>query len=127
MRGTHRWAHPAGRLCQPCLSEETRGAENAGRFGKARLCRTREFFRLIQLGVCHRQDHTDDPRALSSRREPGEAAVAAAVAGAGIARVLSYLIKDLLKSRSLVTLLDACVSRHRFLSALSTLASAKFR
>jgi DNA-binding transcriptional LysR family regulator len=37
----------------------------------------------------------------------GEAAVAAAVAGAGIARVLSYLIEDLLKSRSLVTLLDA--------------------
>ena len=38
----------------------------------------------------------------------GEAAVAAAVAGAGIARVLSYLIEDLLKSRSLVALLDAC-------------------
>jgi DNA-binding transcriptional LysR family regulator len=37
----------------------------------------------------------------------GEAAVAAAVAGAGIARVLSYLIDDLLKSRSLVTLLEA--------------------
>src|SRR5215475_10415056 len=37
----------------------------------------------------------------------GEAAVAAAVAGAGISRVLSYLIEDLLKSRSLVTLLDA--------------------
>jgi DNA-binding transcriptional LysR family regulator len=37
----------------------------------------------------------------------GEAAVAAAVAGAGIARVLSYLIDDLLKSRSLVTVLDA--------------------
>ena len=37
----------------------------------------------------------------------GEAAVAAAVAGAGIARVLSYLIEDLLKSRSLVALLDA--------------------
>ena len=36
----------------------------------------------------------------------GEASVAAAVAGAGIARVLSYLIEDLLKSRSLVTLLD---------------------
>jgi DNA-binding transcriptional LysR family regulator len=36
-----------------------------------------------------------------------EAEVAAAVAGAGIARVLSYLIEDLLKSRSLVTLLDA--------------------
>jgi DNA-binding transcriptional LysR family regulator len=36
----------------------------------------------------------------------GEAAVAAAVAGAGIARALSYLIEDLLKSRSLVTLLD---------------------
>jgi DNA-binding transcriptional LysR family regulator len=35
-----------------------------------------------------------------------EAAVAAAVAGAGIARVLSYLIEDSLKSRSLVTLLD---------------------
>ena len=37
----------------------------------------------------------------------GEAAVAAAVAGAGISRALSYLIEDLLKSRSLVTLLDA--------------------
>jgi len=37
----------------------------------------------------------------------GEAAVAAAVAGAGIARVLSYLIDDLLKSRSPVTVLDA--------------------
>jgi DNA-binding transcriptional LysR family regulator len=37
----------------------------------------------------------------------GEAAVAAAVAGAGIARVLSYLIDDLLKSRSLVTVLDS--------------------
>jgi DNA-binding transcriptional LysR family regulator len=37
----------------------------------------------------------------------GEAAAAAAVGGAGIARVLSYLIEDLLKSRSLVTLLDA--------------------
>jgi DNA-binding transcriptional LysR family regulator len=37
----------------------------------------------------------------------GEAAVAAALAGAGIARVLSYLIEDLLKSRSLVTVLDA--------------------
>jgi DNA-binding transcriptional LysR family regulator len=37
----------------------------------------------------------------------GEAAVAAAANGAGIARVLSYLIEDLLKSRSLVTLLDA--------------------
>jgi DNA-binding transcriptional LysR family regulator len=37
----------------------------------------------------------------------GEAAVAAAVAGAGICRVLSYLIEDLLKSRSLVTLLHA--------------------
>jgi DNA-binding transcriptional LysR family regulator len=37
----------------------------------------------------------------------GEAAVAAAVAGAGISRVLSYLIEDLLKARSLVTLLDA--------------------
>src|SRR6516225_6004096 len=37
----------------------------------------------------------------------GEAAAAAAVAGAGISRVLSYLIEDLLKSRSLVTLLDA--------------------
>jgi DNA-binding transcriptional LysR family regulator len=36
----------------------------------------------------------------------GEAAVAAAVAGAGISRVLSYLIEDLLKSGSLVTLLD---------------------
>jgi DNA-binding transcriptional LysR family regulator len=31
----------------------------------------------------------------------------AAVAGAGIARVLSYLIEDTLKSRSLVTLLEA--------------------
>jgi len=38
----------------------------------------------------------------------GEAAVAAAVTGAGIARVLSYLIEDLLKSRSLVALLEAC-------------------
>src|SRR5262250_1495358 len=37
----------------------------------------------------------------------GEAAVAAAVAGAGIARVLSYLIEDLLRSRSLITLLEA--------------------
>ncbi|WP_426435775.1 LysR family transcriptional regulator [Bradyrhizobium genosp. P] len=37
----------------------------------------------------------------------GEAAVAAAVAGAGIARVLSYLIDDLVKSRSLVKLLEA--------------------
>jgi DNA-binding transcriptional LysR family regulator len=37
----------------------------------------------------------------------GEVAVAAAVAGAGISRALSYLIEDLLKSRSLVTLLDA--------------------
>src|SRR5262249_14408265 len=37
----------------------------------------------------------------------GEATVAAAVAGAGISRVLSYLIEDLSKSRSLVTLLDA--------------------
>ena len=37
----------------------------------------------------------------------GEAAVAAAVAGAGIARVLSYLVDDLLRSRSLVTLLEA--------------------
>ena len=37
----------------------------------------------------------------------GEAEVAAAVAGAGISRVLSYLIEDLLKSRSLVTLLEA--------------------
>jgi len=37
----------------------------------------------------------------------GEAAVAAAVAGAGISRALSYLIEDLLKSRSLVTLLDS--------------------
>lgn len=36
-----------------------------------------------------------------------EAEVAAAVAGAGIARVLSYLIEDLLKSRALVTLLEA--------------------
>jgi DNA-binding transcriptional LysR family regulator len=37
----------------------------------------------------------------------GEAAVAAATAGAGIARVLSYLIDDLVKSRSLVKLLEA--------------------
>jgi DNA-binding transcriptional LysR family regulator len=37
----------------------------------------------------------------------GEAAAAAAVAGAGISRVLSYLVEDLLQSRSLVTLLDA--------------------
>lgn len=37
----------------------------------------------------------------------GEAAVAAAVAGAGIARVLSYLIDDLVKSRTLVRLLEA--------------------
>jgi DNA-binding transcriptional LysR family regulator len=37
----------------------------------------------------------------------GEAAVAAAAAGAGIARVLSYLIDDLVKSRSLVKLLEA--------------------
>jgi DNA-binding transcriptional LysR family regulator len=37
----------------------------------------------------------------------GEAAVAAAVAGAGVARVLSYLVDDLLRSRSLVTLLEA--------------------
>ena len=37
----------------------------------------------------------------------GEAEVAAAVAGAGISRVLSYLIEDLLRSRSLVTLLEA--------------------
>src|SRR5262249_31373065 len=37
----------------------------------------------------------------------GEATVAAGVAGAGISQVLSYLIEDLLKSRSLVTLLDA--------------------
>jgi DNA-binding transcriptional LysR family regulator len=37
----------------------------------------------------------------------GEAAVAAAITGAGIARVLSYLIEDLLESRSLVALLDA--------------------
>ena len=36
----------------------------------------------------------------------GEAAVAAAVAGAGIARVLSYLIEDSLKSGSLVALLE---------------------
>jgi DNA-binding transcriptional LysR family regulator len=35
-----------------------------------------------------------------------EAAVAAAVGGAGIARVLSYLIDDLVKSRSLVMLLE---------------------
>ena len=37
----------------------------------------------------------------------GEVAAAAAVAGAGICKVLSYLIEDLLKSRSLVTLRDA--------------------
>src|SRR5262249_41454141 len=37
----------------------------------------------------------------------GEVAAAAAVVGAGIARVLSYLIEDLLKSGSLVSLLDA--------------------
>jgi DNA-binding transcriptional LysR family regulator len=37
----------------------------------------------------------------------GEAAAAAAVAGAGISRVMSYLIEDLLKSRSLMALLDA--------------------
>jgi DNA-binding transcriptional LysR family regulator len=37
----------------------------------------------------------------------GEAAVTAAVAGAGIARVLSYLIEDPLKSRSLALLLAA--------------------
>src|SRR5262249_3299034 len=37
----------------------------------------------------------------------GEVAAAAAVAGAGISRVLSYLIEDSLKSRSLVTLLDS--------------------
>jgi DNA-binding transcriptional LysR family regulator len=37
----------------------------------------------------------------------GEAAVAAAADGAGIARVLSYLVDDLAKSRSLVTLLEA--------------------
>jgi DNA-binding transcriptional LysR family regulator len=37
----------------------------------------------------------------------GEVAAAAAVAGAGISRVLSYLIEDLLKSGSLVSLLDA--------------------
>jgi DNA-binding transcriptional LysR family regulator len=36
----------------------------------------------------------------------GEAAVAAAVAGAGIARVLSYLIGDLVKSESLVVVLE---------------------
>ncbi|MEN3351607.1 MAG: hypothetical protein V7632_5242 [Bradyrhizobium sp.] len=36
-----------------------------------------------------------------------EAEVAAAVAGAGIARVFSYMIEDLLKSRSLVPLLEA--------------------
>jgi DNA-binding transcriptional LysR family regulator len=39
-----------------------------------------------------------------------EAEAAAAVAGAGISRVFSYLIEDLLKSRSLVTLLDDFVS-----------------
>jgi DNA-binding transcriptional LysR family regulator len=37
----------------------------------------------------------------------GEAAVAAAVGGAGIARVLSYLIDDLVKSRAVVRLLEA--------------------
>jgi DNA-binding transcriptional LysR family regulator len=37
----------------------------------------------------------------------GEAAVAAAVAGAGIARGLSYLIDDLVKSHAVVTLLEA--------------------
>ena len=37
----------------------------------------------------------------------GEAAVMAATAGAGIARVFSYQIDDLVKSRSLVTLLEA--------------------
>jgi DNA-binding transcriptional LysR family regulator len=37
----------------------------------------------------------------------GEAAVAAATAGAGIACVLSYLVDDLVKSRSLVKLLEA--------------------
>lgn len=37
----------------------------------------------------------------------GEAAVAAAIAGAGIARVLSYLIDDELKARTLVKLLSA--------------------
>jgi DNA-binding transcriptional LysR family regulator len=36
----------------------------------------------------------------------GEARVAAAVAGAGISPALSYLIEDLLSSRSLVTVLD---------------------
>ena len=36
-----------------------------------------------------------------------EAAIIAATAGAGIARVLSYQIDDLVKSRSLVTLLEA--------------------
>ena len=37
----------------------------------------------------------------------GEAAVAAAVGGAGIARALSYLIDDLVKSRALTKLLEA--------------------
>jgi DNA-binding transcriptional LysR family regulator len=37
----------------------------------------------------------------------GEAAVAAAVAGAGIARVMSHLVDDFLSSRSLVALLEA--------------------
>jgi DNA-binding transcriptional LysR family regulator len=37
----------------------------------------------------------------------GEAAVVAAVSGAGISRVLSYLIDDLVKSRALVKLLEA--------------------
>jgi DNA-binding transcriptional LysR family regulator len=37
----------------------------------------------------------------------GEAAVAAAADGAGIAWVLSYLVNDLAKSRAVVTLLEA--------------------
>lgn len=37
----------------------------------------------------------------------GEAAVAAAVKGGGVVRVLSYLVEDLLKTRSLVALLEA--------------------
>jgi DNA-binding transcriptional LysR family regulator len=38
----------------------------------------------------------------------GEAEAAAAAEGAGIARVLSYLIDDLVKSRSVVKLLESC-------------------
>jgi DNA-binding transcriptional LysR family regulator len=56
----------------------------------------------------------------------GEAAVSAAVAGAGIARVLSYLIEDLVKSRSYVKLLDQFGPAPLPVS-VSTQASAKFR